>query len=36
MKKQANIVGYELAKSIKHNAKYSQKVSENMAKCDQT
>ena len=30
MKKQANIVGYELAKSA------TQKVRENMAKCDQT
>ena len=35
-KKQANIVGYEFAKSATHNAKYSQKMRENVAKCDQT
>ena len=29
-------MGYELAKSVTHNAKYSQKMRENMAKCDQT
>ena len=28
-------MGYELAKSVTHNAKYSQKMRENMAKCDQ-
>ena len=29
-------MGYEFAKSIKHNVKRSPKMRENMAKCDQT
>ena len=35
-KSKANIVGYEFAKSIKHNVKCSPKMRENMAKFDQT